>query len=528
MSVGCQLPDQSRSTDLKFAPLPPLPEKPNDTLPAPGPIKPVRDFSIALVGEVRGEIEPCGCPTLPYGGFVRRENLLNQLRKKGTLFHFDAGELLLKGIATLRSENRMRRADLLRTLSHEAGVDAWAPGPTDLLALGPDGLTNLRNDAQTPPLVSATWYRRTPTGDAGEPLLPPFVVAERDGIRIGVIGLSDAPTDANQSQSIFTKEPVQATQQTISLMPQDLDLYVALGNIPNSSAAAVADLPQVDLVLTTSGGHTNEPTQSEQTGSWVIESADRGRFVKLVQVRLGSEPGQPLLNHPEESAWKTLETLQTQIANREAKESLTRPEVDDEAPDRNSVIKLFESIEKGRNLIHFSTLPLADDLDPISSDENTENSTTQHALTQFKSDQIASATQRAQAPTEPDEPTYKGSQGCVNCHTNQFARWSFSDHARAWEPLIIAEETDNPECIACHTTGFGEPGGFGEPSRSNLRKFKAVQCEACHGPMAGHPSAANVSSAEVTESVCLACHDAANSPNFDFTTYMPKATCLGE
>ena len=32
----------------------------------------VKHFTISLVGEVRGELEPCGCPTLPYGGFPRR------------------------------------------------------------------------------------------------------------------------------------------------------------------------------------------------------------------------------------------------------------------------------------------------------------------------------------------------------------------------------------------------------------------------------------------------------------------------
>ena len=48
-------------------------------------------------------------------------------------------------------------------------------------------------------------------------------------------------------------------------------------------------------------------------------------------------------------------------------------------------------------------------------------------------------------------------------------------------------ETDNPECVGCHTTGYGEPGGLGELTESNVRRFKGVQCEECHGPMGGHP-----------------------------------------
>ena len=40
----------------------------------------VKHFTISLVGEVRGELEPCGCPTLPYGGFPRRAKALKEIR----------------------------------------------------------------------------------------------------------------------------------------------------------------------------------------------------------------------------------------------------------------------------------------------------------------------------------------------------------------------------------------------------------------------------------------------------------------
>ncbi|MDP6932051.1 MAG: hypothetical protein QGG40_04005, partial [Myxococcota bacterium] len=98
------------------------------------------EISIAFVGEVRGEIEPCGCPTLPYGGFSRRERLLDQLRAEQTLFHLDAGELLLKGFSTSNRGDRQERAELMIDLSREVGIDAWAPGPSDLWLLGVEGV----------------------------------------------------------------------------------------------------------------------------------------------------------------------------------------------------------------------------------------------------------------------------------------------------------------------------------------------------------------------------------------------------
>ena len=132
--------------------LPPLPEAVTVADAARGAERPMRELAIALVGEVRAEIEPCGCPTLPYGGFARREALLTELRSSARpLLHLDAGELLLKGQTTTRAEAKKRRAELLLELSVDVGVDAWAPGPSDLLALGVEGLDALRSGALVAP-----------------------------------------------------------------------------------------------------------------------------------------------------------------------------------------------------------------------------------------------------------------------------------------------------------------------------------------------------------------------------------------
>ena len=175
--------------------------------------RPARELQIALVGEVRGEIEPCGCPTLPYGGFLRRQVVLDELRATGALIQVDAGELLLKGLATRRSKNREERAAALMSLSADVGVDVWVPGPTDLLALGIDGIAALP-ESEAPPVASATWARPT-----AETLLPPTQVVERDGLRIGVVGLSERPSAPRLLEAMAPADPVAATQAaTLSLL----------------------------------------------------------------------------------------------------------------------------------------------------------------------------------------------------------------------------------------------------------------------------------------------------------------------
>ena len=118
-----------------------------------------------------------------------------------------------------------------------------------------------------------------------------------------------------------------------------------------------------------------------------------------------------------------------------------------------------------------------------------------------------------------------GSQDqCIDCHAPLLASWARSPHAQAWLHLRERGETRNPDCLPCHTTGFGQVGGFVDPAAD--RTLLNVQCEACHGPMelhalkAAHPGVRPPAGSPVTSKTCEGCHDKANSPNFDCRSYL--------
>ena len=143
----------------------------------------------------------------------------------------------------------------------------------------------------------------------------------------------------------------------------------------------------------------------------------------------------------------------------------------------------------------------------------------------FKKEILRKAAEEAVKATTEEDVGYASSGNCAGCHSKEFARWTFTDHAKAWQSLILKEEQNNPECIQCHTTGFGEVGGLGELTTTNVRKFKSVQCEACHGPLKGHPESKMVKSKPITPKSCLGCHDEANSPDFEFGKYLLRSSC---
>lgn len=114
------------------------------------------------------------------------------------------------------------------------------------------------------------------------------------------------------------------------------------------------------------------------------------------------------------------------------------------------------------------------------------------------------------APKSSDRK-YVGAPACAVCHKNAYRIWILSDHAKSLEHLKIDHQENNPECLKCHTTGLGKPYGF--VSQAETPELVEVQCEACHGPMDGHPR--RKTEMQNPLETCITCHTEEDSPNFN-------------
>jgi len=121
----------------------------------------------------------------------------------------------------------------------------------------------------------------------------------------------------------------------------------------------------------------------------------------------------------------------------------------------------------------------------------------------------------------PNGQTYVGSQKCMVCHKVEFDAWKESKHAHALDQLTPENHHWDPECLVCHTTGFQFKGGFVDLKKSKV--LGNVGCEMCHGPRSLHVKAPLENKGLLPSSAtCLQCHDADNSPKFEWESYWPK------
>jgi hypothetical protein len=93
----------------------------------------------------------------------------------------------------------------------------------------------------------------------------------------------------------------------------------------------------------------------------------------------------------------------------------------------------------------------------------------------------------AYAGGPPDNAKYVGSNKCMACHAAQHKTWQRTKHAKAFA-LLQGDEVKNADCVKCHVTGFGKPGGF--TSVEATPALENVGCEVCHGPGNAHMEAA--------------------------------------
>ena len=121
---------------------------------------------------------------------------------------------------------------------------------------------------------------------------------------------------------------------------------------------------------------------------------------------------------------------------------------------------------------------------------------------------------------------FVGSATCKTCHIDEWTSWKATKHSHAYHTLEVAGHETDPDCLTCHTVGFGFSSGF--LSIEETPNHLDVGCENCHGAGSKHvaqhedSNSTHMDYGTVTEATCLTCHTIENSPKFNFTHYFPE------
>ena len=109
---------------------------------------------------------------------------------------------------------------------------------------------------------------------------------------------------------------------------------------------------------------------------------------------------------------------------------------------------------------------------------------------------------------------YTGEETCSVCHREQHATWELTAHASAWQTLVEHGADRDPECLKCHTVGFGKPG-------FDVRKRQPSRGVQARTATARRPAPVARLREGRLRTDLPPCHDPQHSPQFSFAERLP-------
>jgi hypothetical protein len=290
----------------------------------------------------------------------------------------------------------------------------------------------------------------------GAAIAPALRIFNCSGRRLAVIGVL-SPRYA--VDGVTVDDPRQAVIDTMSLHNGEFDAVLVLAYLPQEELEQLAAaLPEVDAIV---GGPTGQSIVPRSVGPVLLASAtNKGKFL----VRLN-------------------------------------------APETTSDRWSGEVVELG----------------PSYGDDPTQLANLEAYLDRLR-DRDFTAAESGFAPIlptgAPRDYRVAGNASCLSCHADSAIVWSHSLHAAAGKTLEGRHFEADPDCLRCHTTGYGLPGGFISPLRTPL--MYGVGCESCHGPSEAHVNDPKVHTEYLAFDQCIRCHDEENSPAFNRPIYWQR------
>lgn len=507
-------------------------------------------FRLFYSQDNRAELEACGCPGSPTGGMARRVEYVRRLRELVPDLLLVEGPSALSrsilGFENINGRDRARADMVLRSIGLTEPA-AFFPGQADFAALPPKTLGR-RAAALGIPLVATNLSK-----EAGGGYYQRFFRWEGGGKSVLLLGLVGAAGTQERSDLARRDDAVRAASDVIAAVTQSdgkPDLVIAFtdGDARDIRGWEHSGLP-VDVLLTPPV--VGDSGEQHWESPWLTQRADPlGRAFRRLDILFGERRAAEREKGVSMALGRVATTEQQYLQELWRYRGLERRAASGDDPRRYSVgmdgkrrsdpgsdpVAVRRGLAELKALRRRAIDGLA--VNPthrlavstwVIEPAVPEDEKVVEMLDSFGERRLARlALERGDVTQVPRDERFAGRGSCTECHAGLDAHWTRTPHALAWKSLVDRGEEHNPDCLPCHSTGFAEPGGFVDPDAD--RSLLNVQCEACHGPMLVHsqqPERSRVRrepGLRVMEATCRRCHDQANSPRFDFKTYLRRVT----
>jgi hypothetical protein len=525
LAAGCkQAPPPAPARNQPAAPAQAAPPAPS-TAPAAG-----ARATLVFKASTAGQIVPCGCSPDQRGGLPRVAAELKKLRGEAPgLAYVEAGDLLFESALPRRGPLGAQAELKARTLARGEellGAAARAVGVRDL-ALGGQFVAETRG--------------KVPLLEAGGPAVPgaqAALLVKAGDVPVGILAAGLGP-DAAQSARARASELRRQGARVVVLLAHPRAGW------QEARQLAQAALDEIDLVIL---GHLDDPATDPNRadpGPPVLLSVE-GHGQSLLRVDLevpsGTQTG-VFLAQGEAGKQEELKELDARIA-RLREQARGAPE--DMRPLYAQKVREVEQrraqLASAKQVAPAGALVITPTFIALGPEIGDEPDT--RALVAAYDEQVSEMNLRlAKEQPETCPPPRRGEsaftgissagkvKGCAECHETESKFWAKTGHSHAYETLVSVRKQFSLDCVRCHVTGWQQPGGVCRIDRTEVggRGFDGhgkgrqdVQCEMCHGPGSEHAKdPPGHISTEVPVSVCVRCHEAANSPHFDYGRYRP-------
>jgi len=299
--------------------------------------------------------------------------------------------------------------------------------------------------------------------DSGELLLPEYLLIERGGVTFGVASVMDPDvvisTMAARDEHFQVDDPVATLRTLLPRMREaGAQTIVVIAHLGDTKAEQLIHDVKGMDVCLVGNSHRPYRTERIVDDTALIAASYEGRYIGRMDADI----------HPETGRLQAFTVVVTELG--------------DGSPEDTVMAERVEAFK-------------------------------------VKLEEIRMAERGPYQPTKGSEKEqFLSERECRKCHEDVWETLRESPHQAAFTTLARKGQAQSPECLVCHTTGYLYKGGYDDKPPAN--RLKNVQCEACHGYGTEHARGGDW--AAQARASCIECHDAENSPDFDYDTYWAK------